>query len=166
MLHSCYQRLRPLTPHIWWQFNDWLDNLSWNFFYLKNWLLLKYFNWHRCWAALTGRCGHGSCFMTKYKTIFSTLFCAQLSSVQLRLSAPSDGWWRCDRGQMALALAAAASYHKQYKHHTVGADKNETLVFVNFSAQGASILKISVPIIKRRSWGFQNTPNLQNLDDF
>ena len=49
---------------------------------------------------------------------------------------------------------------------TVGAAKNETLVFVNFSAQGASILKISVPIIKRRSWGFQNTPNLQNLDDF
>ena len=115
MLHSCYQRLRPLTPHIWWQFNDWLDNLSWNFFYLKNWLLLKYFNWHRCWAALTGRCGHGSCFMTKYKTIFSIVFCAQLSPVQLRLSAPSDGWWRCDRGQIALALAAAASYHK---HHT------------------------------------------------
>ena len=43
------------------------------------------------------------------------MFCAQLSPVQLRLSAPSDGWWRCDRGQIALALAAAASYHK---HHT------------------------------------------------
>ena len=39
-------------------------------------------------------------------------------------------------------------------------------IFVNFSAQGASILKISVPIINRRSWGFQNTPNLQSLDDF
>ena len=87
MLHSCYQRLRPLTPHIWWQFNDWLDNLSWNFFYLKNWLLLKYFNWHRVWAALTGRCGHGSCFMTKYKTIFSIVFCAQPSSAQL-----CSGW--------------------------------------------------------------------------
>ena len=49
---------------------------------------------------------------------------------------------------------------------TVGADKNETLVFVNFLAQDASILKISVPIIKRRSWRFQNTPNLQILDDF
>ena len=35
--------------------------------------------------------------------------------------------------------------------NTVGADKNGTLVFVNFSAQDASILKISVPIIKRRS---------------
>ena len=35
--------------------------------------------------------------------------------------------------------------------HTVGAVRNETLVFVNFSAQDASILKISVPIIKRRS---------------
>ena len=34
---------------------------------------------------------------------------------------------------------------------TVGADKNETLVFLNFSAQGASILKISVAIMKRRS---------------
>ena len=35
--------------------------------------------------------------------------------------------------------------------YTVGAVRNETLVFVNFSAQDASILKISVPIIKRRS---------------
>ena len=34
---------------------------------------------------------------------------------------------------------------------TVGVIRNETLVFVNFSAQDASILKISVPIIKRRS---------------
>ena len=36
---------------------------------------------------------------------------------------------------------------------TLGVIKNETLVFVNFSAQDASILKISVAIIKRRSWG-------------
>ena len=35
--------------------------------------------------------------------------------------------------------------------HTVGVIRNETLVFVNFSAQDASMLKISVPIIKRRS---------------
>ena len=49
---------------------------------------------------------------------------------------------------------------------TVGVNKKWTLVFVNFSAQDASILKISVPIIKRRSWGFQNTPNLQILHDF
>ena len=34
---------------------------------------------------------------------------------------------------------------------TVGVIRNETLVFVNFSAQDASILKISMPIIKRRS---------------
>ena len=34
---------------------------------------------------------------------------------------------------------------------TVGANKNCILVFVNSSAQDASILKISVPIIKRRS---------------
>ena len=47
---------------------------------------------------------------------------------------------------------------------TAGVIRNETLVFVNFWAQDASILKISVPIIKRRSWGFQNTPNLQNSD--
>ena len=32
---------------------------------------------------------------------------------------------------------------------TLGFIKNETLVFLNFSAQGASILKIGVPIIKR-----------------
>ena len=49
---------------------------------------------------------------------------------------------------------------------TVGVIRNETLVFVNFSAQDASILKISAPIIKRSSWGFQNTPNLQNSDYF
>ena len=51
-------------------------------------------------------------------------------------------------------------------YNTVGANKNCTLVFVNVSAQGASILKISVPIIKRRSWRFQNTPNLLNLINF
>ena len=34
--------------------------------------------------------------------------------------------------------------------YTVGVIKNCTLVFVNFSAQGASILKISVPIFKRK----------------
>ena len=38
--------------------------------------------------------------------------------------------------------------------------------FVNYSAWDASILKISVPIIKARSWGFQNTPNFQSLHDF
>ena len=38
------------------------------------------------------------------------------------------------------------------KHQsTVGFIKNGTLVFLNFSAQDASISKISVPIIKRRS---------------
>ena len=34
---------------------------------------------------------------------------------------------------------------------TLGVIKNETLVFVNFSAQDASILKISVAFMKRRS---------------
>ena len=52
------------------------------------------------------------------------------------------------------------------KYYTVGVIKNCTLVFVHFSAQGESILKISVPIIKRRSWGFQNTPNLLTLNWF
>ena len=42
----------------------------------------------------------------------------------------------------------------------------ETIIFFNFSAQDSSILKISVPISKRRSWGFQNTPNMWRLDDF
>ena len=36
-------------------------------------------------------------------------------------------------------------------YNTLGVIKNGTLVFVNVSAQDASILKISVPIIKRRS---------------
>ena len=35
-----------------------------------------------------------------------------------------------------------------------GAVKKENLVFVNFSAKDASILKISVSIIKRRSYFF------------
>ena len=35
-----------------------------------------------------------------------------------------------------------------------------------FSGISASIFKISVPIMKRRSWGFRNTPNLQSLDNF
>merc|ERR1712155_291318 len=41
--------------------------------------------------------------------------------------------------------------YRSYITITVGAIKNETLVFVNFSAQDASILKISMAIIKRRS---------------
>ena len=56
--------------------------------------------------------------------------------------------------------------HSQPTNFTVVVIKNETLLFGNFSAQDASILKISVPIIKRRSWGFQNTPSMQNSDYF
>ena len=40
--------------------------------------------------------------------------------------------------------------------NTVGAVRNETLVFVNFSAQDASILKISVSISKGTElWQFK-----------
>ena len=35
-----------------------------------------------------------------------------------------------------------------------------------FSAISASIFKISVPIIKRRSWGFRNTPKHQLSDEY
>ena len=35
-----------------------------------------------------------------------------------------------------------------------------------FSAISASIFKISVPIIKRRSWGFRNTPRSQVSDEY
>ena len=35
-----------------------------------------------------------------------------------------------------------------------------------FSAISASIFKISVPIIKRRSWGFRNTPRSQVSDQY
>ena len=49
---------------------------------------------------------------------------------------------------------------------TVGVIRICSLVFVNSSAQDASIFKISVAIFKRRSWGFQNTPNLWDLEHF
>ena len=57
-------------------------------------------------------------------------------------------------------------YRSPEGHCKVGINKKWTFVFVNFTSQVAPILKISVPIIKRRSWGFQNTPNLQSLDYF
>ena len=50
--------------------------------------------------------------------------------------------------------------------NTVGVIRICSLVFVNSSAQDASIFKISVAIFKRRSWGFQNTPNLWDLQYF
>ena len=65
-----------------------------------------------------------------------------------------------------VLLETAADVDEPDIHITLGFIKNETLVCINFSAQDASILKISVPIMKRRSWGFQNTPNLQSLHDF
>ena len=46
---------------------------------------------------------------------------------------------------------------------TVGVIRNVTLVF---SAISASILKISVPINKRRSWRFRNTPKHQHSDEY
>ena len=49
---------------------------------------------------------------------------------------------------------------------TLGVIRICSLVFVNSSAQDASIFKISVAIFKRRSWGFQNTPNLWDLEHF
>ena len=52
------------------------------------------------------------------------------------------------------------------QQYTVGVIRICSLVFVNSSAQDASIFKISVAIFKRRSWGFQNTPNLWDLEHF
>ena len=49
---------------------------------------------------------------------------------------------------------------------TLGVIRICSLVFVNSSAQDASIFQISVAIFKRRSWGFQNTPNLWDLEHF
>ena len=76
---------------------------------------------------------------------------------------PRRVWWRPPswRGHGGLSRI-----WRSPTTYTVGVIKNETLVLVNFSAQDAPILKISVPIIKRRSWGFQNTPYLQSLVDF
>ena len=58
-------------------------------------------------------------------------------------------------GQLAPGVASSYSLRPVVgwvvSSLTVGFIKNETLIFLNFSAQGASILKISVPIIKRRS---------------
>ena len=82
---------------------------------------------------------------------------------------PEQCWWQssCQRRKVwrsrhERGLQEGEGHLKVYDYFV----RNETLVFVNFSAKDASKLKISVPIIKRRSWGFQNTPNLQILHDF
>ena len=75
----------------------------------------------------------------------------------------SDGWSVITKWWHQVCNVKKSSDTVTCLVHTVGFIKNETLVFVNSSAQDASILKISVPIIKRRSWGFQNTPNLQSV---
>ena len=77
-----------------------------------------------------------------------------------------DKVWNGEYNEYAVDIRIIGVETLYSIEYTVGAVRNETLVFVNFSAQDASILKISVPIIKRRSWGFQNTPNLQNSDYF
>ena len=84
-----------------------------------------------------------------------TLFC---SDQRMTLSNETicyrqlDSRARCRRAlQFGLCIVYSAVNAATCYTTTVGADKNETLIFVHFSAQDASILKISVPIIKRRS---------------
>ena len=83
----------------------------------------------------------------------------QMKSVKIYLHEPGKFLFFSEQDKMPnnvkidplkLQLSKEASYVVMHVH-TVGVNKNETLVFVNFSAQGASILKISVPISKRRS---------------
>ena len=89
----------------------------------------------------------------------------------LTMSGMSNTHWAVKFGWLKLhcLLSKLSMKHRSIPisgGNTLGINRNCTLVFVNFSALDASILKISVAIFKRRSWGFQNTPNLQSLDDF
>ena len=80
-------------------------------------------------------------------------------------SRPSSGRW----GHLSLKTSPMGGYGRENIGRRTYSWRNnlwDPLVFVNFSAQDASILKISVPISKRRSWGFQNTPNLRSSDYF
>ena len=61
------------------------------------------------------------------------------------------------------------SWHQKHRHHffaILSISKWGLAASTSiFSGISALIFKISVPIIKRRSWGIQNTPNLLNLMD-
>ena len=72
----------------------------------------------------------------------------------------------CLVGKLVAAAAPNSSVARDASSKsriTVGFIKNETLVFVNFSAQGASILKISVPIIKRNPDDSKTPPTCKVL---
>ena len=106
-------------------------------------------DWRDCWRWRSSRT-----ILQSFRTCFLSL-----SPIRNFSDPIVPNWW-VSSGRKVKNMA-------RYNHYyTVGVIKNCTLVFVNFSAQGASILKISVPIIERRSWGFLNTPNLLNLIDF
>ena len=65
--------------------------------------------------------------------------------------APTRAFSWLKAATTALTFKTLLYHSISYHNNTVGAVRNETLVFVNFSAKDASKLKISVPIIKRRS---------------
>ena len=62
------------------------------------------------------------------------------------------------------------SWHQKHRHHffaILSISKWGLAASTSiFSGISALIFKISVPIIKRRSWGFWNTPNIESLDKF
>ena len=70
-------------------------------------------------------------------------------------SLKASGWMESNSSVLSQIIRAIEVFltctQGILSRYTVGFIKNETLVFINFSAQGASILKISVLIIKRRS---------------
>ena len=74
-----------------------------------------------------------------------------LDVVEERLAAASTKTGAVVAGAGDSRELYLGSLCTQVRRTTVGVIRNETLVFVNFSAKDASILKISVPIIKRRS---------------
>ena len=72
--------------------------------------------------------------------------CAERPGVTITRSGAQA---RRSGGMPAPSLPSTNNIYQNY--NTVGVNRNCTLVFINFSAQDASILNISMAIFKRRS---------------
>ena len=95
----------------------------------------------------------------------------QVGSVLESSGSPlDDGHWdfenRCRNGWENWSWSWQPSFEKWQKgRKMISVLKVPTSTSI-FSAISASIFKISVPIIKRRSWGFRNTPKYQLSDEY
>ena len=70
---------------------------------------------------------------------------------------------RCRNGWENWSWSWQPSFEKWQKDRKMISVLKVSISTSIISAIFGAIVKISVPIIKRRSWGFQNTPNLQSL---